>query len=141
MEEGTSMETRRVVLRLPKHLLDQPITSKLVKGWDLEFNILRAEINADSEGVLVLGLTGPRSALDKALSWAKEQGVTVQPLSKDVVRVERKCAQCGACINVCPTEALSIDLETRAVTFNANRCIACELCVPVCPFRAMQVAF
>jgi L-aspartate semialdehyde sulfurtransferase ferredoxin len=135
------METRRVVLRFPKHLLDQPITSKLIKDYGLEFNILRADITSDSEGLLVLGLTGPRSALDKALAWAKQQGVTVQPLSKDVVRVERKCVQCGACINVCPTAALSIDTETRQVSFNANRCIACEFCVPVCPYRAMQVAF
>ena len=135
------METRRVVLRFPKHLIDAPITSKLIRDFELDFNILRADITPDSEGLLVLGLTGPRSAVEKALAWAREQGVTVEPLSKDIVRVEKRCTQCGACINVCPTDALSINIETREVTYNANRCIACELCVPVCPFHAMRTAF
>lgn len=135
------METRRVVFKFPKHLIDEPITSQLVKDFDLDFNILRADITANSEGLLILGLTGTDAALDRALAWARQQGVEVQPLSKDVVRSEERCTHCGACINVCPTEALTIDLETREVTFNDNRCIACELCVPACPFRAMEVAF
>ena len=135
------METRRVVLKFPKQLIDEPITSRLVKDFDLDFNILRADITADSEGLLILGLTGTDVALDRALAWARQQGVDVQPLSKDIVRSEDKCTHCGACINVCPTEALTIDLETREVEFNSNRCIACELCVPACPFRAMEVAF
>ncbi len=135
------METRRVVFRFPRHLIDQPITSRLVKDFDLDFNILRADITDDSEGLLVMGLTGPRAALDRALAWAKAQGVEVQPLSKDIVRSEKRCTQCGACINVCPTDALAIDIATREVRFNSNRCIACELCVPACPFRAMSIAF
>ena len=135
------METRRVVLRFPKKLIDQPITSKLIKDFDLDFNILRAEISEDSEGLLVMGLTGKRANLERGLAWAREQGVEIQPLSKDVVRTERKCTHCGACINVCPTSALAIEPDSREVKFNSNRCIACELCVPACPFRAMQVAF
>jgi len=135
------METRRVVLRFPKQLIDQPITSRLIREYDLDFNILRAEISEGSEGLLVLGLTGKRANLERGLAWVREQGVNVQPLSKDVVRTERKCTHCGACINVCPTNALVMDLQTREVTFNSNRCIACELCVPACPFRAMQVTF
>ena len=135
------METRRVVLRFPKQLLNQSITSRLVKNYDLDFNILRADITPDSEGVLVLGLTGSRSALDKSLAWAREQGVTVTPLSKDVIRAEKKCVHCGACINVCPTNALTIDLETREVKFDSSACIACELCVPACPYHAMRVEF
>ena len=134
------METRRVVLRFPSNLIDEPITSQLIKNFDLEFNILRADITADSEGVLVLGLTGSRRKLTDGLAWARAQGVDVQPLSKDVARSDAKCTDCGACINVCPTGALTIDPETREVLFNANRCIACELCVPACPFGAMQVS-
>lgn len=135
------METRRIVLRFPKTLVDQPIISLLVRNYDLEFNILRASVSADSEGTVVMGLSGKKSALDRGLAWAREQGVEVQPLSKDVVRDEKRCTDCGACINVCPTEALTIEPDTRRVEFNSNRCIACELCVPACPYRAMRVAF
>jgi len=135
------VETRRVVLRYPRQLLDRPITSQLIRDFHLEFNILRADVTQDSEGLLVMGLTGTKGNLDKGLRWAREQGVSVQPLSKEVVRNEKVCTHCGACINVCPTDALVIDAETREVQFNSNRCIACELCVAACPYRAMEVAF
>lgn len=135
------METRRVVIKYPKHLVDKPITSQLVKDFNLDFNILRADVNQDSEGLLVMGLTGRKVDLDKGFAWARAQGVDVQPLSRDVIRDDKLCTDCGACINVCPTDALTIDLETREVSFNAGRCIACELCVPACPYRAMQIAF
>lgn len=135
------METRRVVLRFPKHLLDKSITSQLVRNHDLDFNILRADVTQDSEGLLVMGLTGKKADLDRGLRWAREQGVDIQPLARDIVRNEKKCVHCGACINVCPTDALTIDADSREVTFNSNRCIACELCVPACPYRAMEIAF
>jgi len=135
------MDTRRIVLRFPKSLVDQPIISQLVRNYDLEFNIMRASVSADSEGTVVLGLCGKKSALDRGLAWAREQGVDVQPLSKDVVRDEKRCTDCGACINVCPSGALTIEDDSRRVQFNSNRCIACELCVPACPYRAMKVAF
>jgi len=135
------METRRVVIRFPKHLLDKPITSQLVKDHDLDFNILRADVTQDSEGLLVMGLTGKKTNLDKGLRWAREQGVDVQPLAKEIIRNDKLCVHCGACVNVCPTDALTIDAESREVAFNSNRCIACELCVPACPFQAMEVAF
>jgi L-aspartate semialdehyde sulfurtransferase ferredoxin len=135
------MESRRVVLRFPKGLVDQPITSRLIRDYDLDFNILRADITSDAEGVLVLGLTGKKGSLDKALHWAREQGVVVEPLSKDIVQDEKRCVHCGACTAVCPSGALAVELETRKVPFNSNRCIACERCVAVCPYRAMTISF
>lgn len=135
------METRRVVLRIPKTLVDQPITSQLVKDFELDFNILRADVTADAEGVLILGLTGKRGSLDKALAWARGQGVVVEPLSKDITQDEKRCVNCGTCTAVCPTGALAVNLETREVDFNSNRCIACEQCVVVCPYRAMTITF
>ncbi len=128
------------------HTLGKPVIMGR-KTWDSLGRPLPGRLNlvvthqADLqlEGAEVF--TSLEAALARADHWAREQGVHVQPLSKDVVRTERKCTHCGACINVCPTTALTIDLETREVTYNSNRCIACELCVPACPYRAMQVAF
>jgi L-aspartate semialdehyde sulfurtransferase ferredoxin len=134
------MTTRRVVFKFPKSLVEQPITYRLVKDFDLRFNILRARVT-DEEGLLVLGLEGEELALDKALSWVENQGVVVEPLSRDIVRDDARCVDCGACINVCPTGALILDTATREVSFEAEECVACELCVPACPYRAMQVTF
>ena len=135
------MATRRVVFHYPKQMIDVPVVSRLIRDFGLELNILRANITPDAEGILVLGLEGTEENLTKGLAWVEAQGVTVQPLEKDVVRVEEKCNECGACLTICPTQALHRVVETQRVYFDPDRCIACELCVPVCPPRAMTVAF
>ena len=134
------MATKRVVFKYPKNLVEQPIIYRLVKDFDIVFNVLRARVTED-DGLLVLGLEGEETALDKALAWVENQGVVVEPLSRDVIRDDDRCVDCGACTTVCPTGALSIDKVTREVSFEAEECVACELCVPACPYRAMQVTF
>lgn len=135
------MKTVRLVLRFPQTLIDEPIISETVKAYDLDFNILRASITPEREGLMVLGLTGEDRKVDTAVKNLKKRGVIVQPLARDVVRNEQRCTDCGACITSCPTNALFIDLETRKVGFDSDKCIACELCVPRCPPRAMELTF
>jgi len=135
------MASARVVFRYPRQLIDTPVISHIAKAYALEFNILRANITPESEGLMVLGLEGTKENLKKAIAWAEEQGVSVQPLERDVVRTEDRCTQCGACVTICPSGALYKDLPSQEVLFEADKCIACELCVPACPPRAMAVAF
>lgn len=131
----------RVVLHFPQQLLDEPIISQTVRTYDLEFNILRASITPANEGLMVIGFTGEPKQVEAAIKNLKKRGVIVVPLAKGVVRNEKRCTECGACVTICPTQALQIDLQTRAVSFDADHCIACELCVPVCPPRAMELTF
>ena len=135
------MASRRVVFHYPRNLIDSPVVSTIAKEYNLEFNILRANITPQSEGLLVLGLAGADADIQQALAWVRDQGVGVQPLEKDVVRNESRCTECGACVTICPTRALYKDLPTQRVLFTSDKCIACELCVPACPTRAMEVAF
>jgi len=135
------MIAKRVVLHFPKDLLDKTITYKLVKDHDLMFNILQAKITPDEEGIMVIELSGKKKDYAEGVNYLKKQGVGVQLLSQDVKMNEKKCTQCGACIAVCPTEALYIDKKTMKVKFDINKCTACELCVKACPPRAMEVVF
>ncbi len=133
------MVSKRIVLTFPHKLLDKPVVYKLVKDFDLVFNILQAKISPKEEGVLVLELTGKKENYAQGVKYLTELGVNIQPLSKDVTRDEDRCTHCGACIAVCPTEALYIDKSTMKVVFDSEKCIACELCVKACPPRAMVV--
>lgn len=135
------MAARRVVFRYPPHLIDVPIVSRLAREFNLEFNVLRANITPDAEGLMVLGLEGTEQDLEQGLAWVEQHGVAVQPLEKDVVRADEKCTECGACLTICPTQALYRDPATQHIYFDPDKCIACELCVPACPPRAMQVSF
>jgi ferredoxin len=135
------MISKRIVLTFPHKLLDQPVVYKLVKDYNLIFNILQAKVTPKEEGLLVLELTGKESDYDKGIKYLMDLGVKIQPLSKDVTRDEERCTHCGACIVICPTSALSLDKKTRKVIFDSEKCIACELCVKPCPPRAMIVKF
>lgn len=134
------MAATRVVVHYPQHLIDAPLISRMVRQYNIDFNILRANITPQAEGVMVLGLEGDGGSILEALEWARRQGLRVQPLDKDVVRDDSRCTQCGACVVVCPTGALSKEPRTQEVQFHADQCVACEFCVPACPPRAMRVS-
>jgi ferredoxin len=135
------MISKRIVLKFPHRLVDQPVIYRMIKDFNLEFNILKAYVTPREEGLLVLELTGEDKDLEKALHFARSLGVTTQLLSKDINRDEKKCTHCGACVPICPTEALVIDPRTRKVDFYKDKCIACELCIRACPPRAMELLF
>lgn len=135
------MISKRIVLKFPPKLVDKPIVYKLVKDFDLVFNILRAMVTPKEEGELVIELKGKKEKYAEGVKYLKALGVKIQPLSQDVTRDEKRCTHCGACVTICPTAALYMDRKTMKVVFDAEKCIACELCVKGCPPRAMKVKF
>ena len=133
------MITNRIVLRFPHKVVDQPIVYNLVKEYDLAFNILRAKITQKEEGELVIELKGEEENYHKGLTYLKNIGVAVEPLSKEITRDDARCTHCGACVTVCPSGALYIEDSKMHVGFAADKCVACELCVKSCPPRAMKI--
>jgi len=51
------------------------------------------------------------------------------------VEVPHLCAQCHdyPCVDVCPTDALSVSKETEAVIVDKEKCTACGNCIDACP--------
>ncbi len=135
------MISKRIVLHFPHRLVDQPIVYRLVKDFDLQFNILKAYVTPREEGLMILELTGEDENYNKGIKYLEDCGVRIQPLSQDVIRNETRCTDCGICVPICPVGALVVDSLTRKIHFYDNKCIACELCVKVCPTRAMEVHF
>lgn len=133
--------SKRIVLHFPKRLTDRPIVSRLVKDYDLDFNILKALVTPEEEGLLVLELSGEQQEYDKGIRYLTQTGVKIQSLSQDVIRNEERCTHCGACIAICPSGAFELDPATRRVNFYNERCVACGLCIKACPPRAMEVHF
>ncbi|MFC1994126.1 NIL domain-containing protein [Chloroflexota bacterium] len=130
---------KKIVLHFPHTLVDKPIIHRLVKDYDLEFNILKASVTQEKEGLLVMELSGEQARYDEAIRFLTKTGVKVQPLVKDITRLEERCTHCGACITICPVDAFAVDPITRKVDFLNDKCIACELCFRTCPVRAMEM--
>lgn len=136
------MSARKIVLIFPKDKIDKPIVQKLIKEFGLAFNILKASITPDQEGHMVLELNGENSDIERGIKFLKEQGVQIQPLSKDIRVNWDECTHCTACVSICPTGALFVkDRKTMEVGFDPEKCIACELCIRPCPPRAIEVHF
>jgi len=133
--------SKRIVLRFPPRLVDRPIVSRLVKDYNLEFNILKASVTPAEEGLMVLELSGEQEAYDKGIRYLTTTGVRIQSLSQDVIRNEERCTHCGACVTICPTGAFELEPLTRQVKFHNEKCLACGLCIKTCPPRAMEVHF
>jgi len=133
--------SRRIVLHFPERLVEQPIICRLARDFNLEFNILKAAVTPNEEGLLVLELNGEQKDYDRGIQYLTETGIRIQSLSQNVIRNEERCTHCGACITICPTGAFIIEPSTRLVDFSDTKCIVCGLCIKACPLRAMEVRF
>ena len=48
-----------------------------------------------------------------------------------------KCTGCGACVDVCPNDALS--LENDKIKVDEANCIDCGVCVDECSVEALEM--
>lgn len=135
------MYSHRIVLHFPREIVEQPHICRLAKDYDVEFSVLRAEIEKDTGGMMILGLRGKEKVVRDALAYLKDRGVTIEPLQQDIRIDTEKCTDCGACVAQCPTDALYVEEGTRRVKLDSEKCIACQHCVPACPYGAIFVAF
>ena len=135
------MFTQIYLLRFPRDISDQPFVYRLVKEYDIEFNILKADILLQREGVMIIELKGTsKSNVNVGLDYLREVGIKIERLATRIGRDDEKCFQCGACTAVCSSGALSINRPEMSVIFDAEKCTGCSLCVPLCPVRAMEVS-
>jgi ABC-type methionine transport system ATPase subunit len=89
------MISKRIVLHFPARLVDKPIVYRLIKDFNLEFNILKAHVTPEEEGLMVLELRGEDKEYTKGLEYLRSSGLKIQPLSEDIVRNSAKCTDCG----------------------------------------------
>ena len=106
-------------------------------GQKLLFKIEQAADLEHLYGVDVLRIQRPSQPIFPMLrfiwqlsQWRK-QGV-VMPRTPQVDAT--LCTQCGACVNLCPTQAITLG-EEGCVT-EKERCIKCCACVKMCPQKA-----
>ncbi|MGH7949670.1 MAG: NIL domain-containing protein [Candidatus Binataceae bacterium] len=74
----------RYYLSYPRELIREPILYHLVKKFDLVFNIRGASVSEDM-GLVALEFEGSRDQIERALTWLRGTGVTVEPIEKNVI--------------------------------------------------------
>jgi Fe-S-cluster-containing hydrogenase component 2 len=125
----------RILLRFSENIVEQPITSQIILELKVPINIITAHV--DSKGGEVLAEV-PDEALQKVVKAFRKRGATVS-IPKLIEIDSEKCISCGACLTLCPVEAITMD-EDATVVFNQEKCLGstCSACVDACPARAIK---
>jgi hypothetical protein len=62
----------------------EPLIWRVTRDCDLEFNIRSASVS-DEIGIIAIELDGAEDAIERAIVWLRERGVTVEPIEKNVI--------------------------------------------------------
>jgi MinD superfamily P-loop ATPase len=127
----------RILLRLNENLVSAPVVSEVILENKVLVAILAAHINSKG-GEIVLDV--PDDEIDKLVTAFRQKGVTVT-VPKLIDVDNNRCFNCGACVALCPVEAINIT-EDLSIQFNKEKCVgsACSICVDACPARAITSA-
>ena len=71
-------------LTYPPALIKEPLIYLLIKKFDIIPNIRGANIS-DEMGLLAMEIEGAQDDIDRAITWLREQGVTVEPIEKNII--------------------------------------------------------
>jgi len=84
MTHAATDSRRKLYLTYPKALVREPILYRLARTFDLVFNVRGASVTEEL-GIIALELDGPDDRIDEAIHWLRDQGVTVEPIEKNVI--------------------------------------------------------
>jgi len=78
------MSRTRLYLSFPEALVERPLIFEAANRFGVMPNIRRANVESHS-GWVILELTGEQQAIDDAVSWFSEIGVSVNRMEGDVL--------------------------------------------------------
>ena len=78
------MASRRVRFSFEPALIKEPVIYQIGHTFDVVTNIRMADVD-EQIGWVVLEINGEVDEIDRALAWARERGVRVDPIAGDVV--------------------------------------------------------
>ena len=130
-----------MVLRFPAETVNEPLTYILIKEYDIQVNILNADITHGKEGNLLVEMSGLAENVDEALVYLEDKQVEISAVVKTILFNEKHCIHCGACSSVCFPDALNMNSDSRKLKFSPDLCVACELCIKACPLQLFELNF
>ena len=124
-------------LTFPVELTGEPITYNLIVNHRLRVNILRATIDYNIHGKLLIEIEGQEDKVLEAIEYLVAQGVMVTEYDASISIDNENCVSCGACTAVCEVGALNMDSDWQ-IQLDKNRCLGCKLCIKACPTRSIS---
>lgn len=126
----------KVWLRFLPDMVDKPVLSDALRHYDVDFNILRANI-APNGGELLLDIEGEN--IKDFIKYVEKNSIEVKKVKKVVKKDEDKCVNCGGCVSLCPVKAILIT-ENWEIELDDKICIGCGFCADSCPTKAIKLS-
>jgi L-aspartate semialdehyde sulfurtransferase ferredoxin len=132
------MTTEKLMLKFHTKIINKPIVYHIVKDFNLEFNILRAEITSDLEGKMIIEIKGQKDKIADCKAFLEREGVELAEAARGIILDNEACVNCGLCVSLCMGKALYLKKDTYEVDFDKEKCILCGLCLNCCPVNAIK---
>jgi len=129
--------TSKYLLKYSSEAVDSPIIAKTVLETGIMMNILRANVDY-GQAVMIVDILGDAKERKRVVEYLKKNGIDVVKLRKNITNNAERCVDCGACIALCPTSAISFD-DDYSIKINGDKCVRCGICVEACPLRALKI--
>ena len=78
------MAKQRVKFTFPPDRITQPLIYNMGRQFDVVTNIRRANVTRD-RGWVLLEISGDTPEIERAVEWALNQGVRVDPIEGDII--------------------------------------------------------
>ena len=116
-------------------------------GFFLEAHPKLLPVDAATRGIFYAGCAeGPKdikesvtqasAAAARAIRLMHKGEITTEPITSMVV--EEHCKSCGKCAEVCPYNAIKVDVKRKTpAVVNTAACAGCGTCAAECPFGAI----
>ena len=127
----------KYIIKFPSDVVDSPILAETILTTGVLINILRAKMDYD-EGTIVISVLGDEKQQKSVVDALVKKGVDISRLEKNITNDTDRCVDCGACIALCPTGAISFDKDWT-ISVEGEKCIRCGVCVEACPLRSLSI--
>lgn len=117
-------------------LTDRIVTSKnyiKILNSDIDYSYVDDRISKQRDESL--------HYLNSALENVKSSKTTK---AYHVMKANSICCGCGSCQIVCPTAAVSVEINDKgffAANVDEKRCISCKKCIKICPFSTETLSY
>jgi heterodisulfide reductase subunit A2 len=118
-------------------------------GFFLEAHPKLLPVDAATRGIFYAGCAeGPKdikesvtqasAAAARAIRLMHKGEITTEPITSEVIA--EQCKSCGKCAEVCPYNAISVDVKRKTpAVVNTAACAGCGTCAAECPFGAITM--
>jgi len=119
-------------------------------GFFLEAHPKLQPVDAATRGVFFAGcaeapkdikesVTQASAAAARAIRLMHKGEITSEPITSEVI--EEQCKSCGKCAEVCPYNAITVDVKKKTpAVVNTASCAGCGTCAAECPFGAITMS-